>query len=673
MRNELAAARVNRREDAPAPARVLVVEDEQIVALELKDRLTRMGHLVVGIVASGEEALENIKLLRPDLVLMDIKLQGELDGIEVAQAVRGQVDIPIVYLTAFADDTTLQRAKLTEPYGYILKPFQDRELHAVMEVSLHRYRAERALRKSDVWRFAVLRSLGDAVIAADADGRVKFMNPLAQALTGWKEPEALGKPLEEVFKMVRLIERRTGVWKDITSYSLIAKDGSERSIDAELTPICDANNTPMGIVCVFRDVSARKRLLDRQRLMVTATGEVTSSLDRAIVLTRITSLIARSFADWCTIHLRDACGAIRIAAVAHQHEAKDAAAQECVGATVHDDAAIEVRKVIQRANSMLCSNITNDDWPINALGIQSRLASGLTAASAIVVPLTSYGQCFGALTIVSERRDRLFSKRDIGFMEELGRRVSHGIDNSQTYADARRAARMRGDALAVVSHDLRNPLASISLHADQLLRTPVAPNQERILKNANAIQENAQRMIRLIDDLLDVGRIDSGRLSIELQRHRTTALVSEVFLTFETLASQRSINLVIATLPDLELLCDRERILQVLSNLIGNALEFSPANYDVVISGEVRGAMFQFSVSDRAGGIAADQVAHVFERYWQAPKAVRRGSGLGLYISREIVEAHGGQIGVDVTPGEGSTFYFTIPLAANTPEQDPAP
>lgn len=664
--------RANSRGEASAPARILIVEDEQIVALELKDRLTRMGHSVVGVVASGEEALQEVARLCPDLILMDIKLQGELDGIEVADAIRKQADIPIVYLTAFADDATLQRAKLTKPYGYILKPFQERELHIIIEVFLYRHRVERALRRSEAWRFALLRSVGDAVIATGVDGRVKFMNPLAEVLTGWKESEAIGKSFEVVCNMVQLLERRGGLWKDLTSKSLISKDGSEHPIDAELTPICDEDNTPMGTVCVFRDISDRKLLADRQRFMAMASGEVTSSLDRVMILGRITSLVARSFAAWCAIHLSDVHGSLRIAAFAHRDEAKNAFAPKFAGSVVRDDDAVEVRHVVRSARSVLKTKITNGDWVTDALGIQPGIVPGLTARSAIIVPLSARGQCFGTLTVAGEHRGRHFNESDVAFVEELGRRVGHGIDNSQLYSDAQRAIRMRDDVLAVVSHDLRNPLASISMNADQLLRTLAKVNQERVLQNASAIRRNTERMGRLIDDLLDAGRIDGGRLSIELRRDRTTALVSEAFSMFEALASARSIRLMIATIPDLDLLCDHGRILQVLSNLIGNALGFSPENRDVVIKGEVHGTMFRFSVSDQAGGIAADQVGHVFERYWQAPGSLHRGVGLGLYIARGIVEAHGGQIGLDSRPGGGSTFYFTIPLAGRTEEQVPA-
>jgi PAS domain S-box-containing protein len=663
------ASDVTDRPETPGRARFLIVEDEQIVALELEDRVARMGHSVVGIVASGEEAIEEARRLHPDLILMDIKLQGALDGIDAAKAIREVASIPVVYLTAFADDTTLRRAKLTEPYGYILKPFHERELHVVIEVSLYRHRAERALRESEAWRLALLRSAGDAIIAAGPDGRVKFMNPLAGALTGWRESEAIGAPLDDVFETVPPSERRGAPRK------LIGKDRSERPIEVELTPIRDADGVPMGTVCVFRDVTERERQEDRQRLMVAASSEISSSLDREIALGRVTSLLARDLADWCVVHLGDARGALHVAAFAHRDGSKNASAPRVVGIAVRDEDDTEVATVARTGHPVLESDVTDGDWTARALGIQPALVPGLASTSAIIVPLGARGRCLGTLTLVSERRGRPFDGADMIFAEELGRRLAQGLDNAQLYADAQRAVRMRDDVLSVVSHDLRNPLSSIRMSADLLLRAPARIDEQHVLRSAEIIKRSAERMNRLIDDLLDVGRIDGGRLSVELRRTSTTSLVAEALSTFEPLASERSICLVGAPLPapDVDLLCDRGRVLQVLSNLIGNALKFSPRGGAIVVRGEVRGDLVELSVADEGCGIAPDQIDHVFERHWQAPGARHRGSGLGLYIAKGIVEAHGGHISVDSTEGRGSTFRFTLPLAERPEERASAP
>jgi signal transduction histidine kinase len=285
------------------------------------------------------------------------------------------------------------------------------------------------------------------------------------------------------------------------------------------------------------------------------------------------------------------------------------------------------------------------------------------------------------LTVVSApsppaRRAHPFDQADVELAKELARRIAYGLDNARLYADAQRATAMRDDVLAVVSHDLRSPLTMIGMAAEQLEQLTEQPEKlepHRVMKNAGAIKRNAQRMERLIDDLLDVGRVDTGQLSIELQRVSASSLVADALSIFEVIAAERSIGLVSPPFPDADVRCDRGRVLQILSNLIGNAVKFSPGGGVIRIGGAPGRGVFQFSVSDQGQGLASDQLAHVFERYWQAPETKHRGSGLGLYIAKGIVDAHGGRIWVDSAQGRGSTFHFTIPLAPRTADQPSAP
>lgn len=252
--------------------RLLIAEDESIVAKDLRAMLEGLGHDVLETVATGEDAVARTEALRPDLVLMDIVLRGETDGIEAASIIRERFDIPSIYLTAHADEGTLQRAKVTEPFGYVLKPFEERELHTTVLMALHKHRLERELRNSREWLNTTLRSIGDAVIATDADGRVLLMNPVAESLTGWSEAEAAGRPLAEVFHILneqsrRLVENpvdrvlQESVIVGLANHTvLVARDGSERPIDDSAAPIRDKNGTILGVVLVFRDVSERRRM-----------------------------------------------------------------------------------------------------------------------------------------------------------------------------------------------------------------------------------------------------------------------------------------------------------------------------------------------------------------------------------------------------------------------------
>jgi PAS domain S-box-containing protein len=253
-----------------SPPRILVVEDERIVARDIQLRLRRLGYEVVGATRSGEEAVRLTGELRPDLVLMDIRLDGATDGVAAAQEIHDRFQLPVVYLTAYADDDTLRRACVTEPFGYILKPFDERELRTVIEMALYKHRSDRKLRESERRYAVTLSSIGDAVIATDERARVRFINPTAATLTGWPPDRAAGRPLAEVFRIINEHTRQpaedpaakvlhTGATVGLANHTvLLSRDGREVPIDDCGAPILDDRGNLTGVVLVFHDISERR-------------------------------------------------------------------------------------------------------------------------------------------------------------------------------------------------------------------------------------------------------------------------------------------------------------------------------------------------------------------------------------------------------------------------------
>jgi len=252
-------------------ARILIAEDEAIVAEDLFRKLGHLGYKICGVTASGEEAVALARERRPDLVLMDIRLQGPMDGIEAAQIIRQECSIAVIYLTAHADSATLQRAKLTEPFGYILKPFEEPDLEAHIQVALYKHQAEQDVRRQREWLQVTVQSIGDGVITTDAAGKITSLNPVAQELTGWKVAEAQGRPLAEVFNIINEESRKPGpnpvervlregkVVALANHTTLISRDGQERPIDDSAAPIKDEQGRTLGVVMVFHDVTERRR------------------------------------------------------------------------------------------------------------------------------------------------------------------------------------------------------------------------------------------------------------------------------------------------------------------------------------------------------------------------------------------------------------------------------
>ena len=288
-------------------ASVFIVEDEALIAMELRDRLMSLGYTVSGTASRGEQALEAIAANPSRVVLMDIHLAGTLDGIETAARLRARTDVPIIFLSAYSDAELLRQAGRVEPFGYLVKPFEERELHATIQMALYKHRMDQALRESNTRldekvkartaelaesreNLAVtLNSIGDAVLATDAQGRVTRLNPIAERLTGWTQAEAVGRPIAEVFRIINETTRKpavipvddvlaTGEIHTLANHTaLITRDGTELSIADSAAPIRNAAGRIIGVVLVFRDETEareRRKLIARQGTMLGALRRV---------------------------------------------------------------------------------------------------------------------------------------------------------------------------------------------------------------------------------------------------------------------------------------------------------------------------------------------------------------------------------------------------------------
>jgi signal transduction histidine kinase len=235
------------------------------------------------------------------------------------------------------------------------------------------------------------------------------------------------------------------------------------------------------------------------------------------------------------------------------------------------------------------------------------------------------------------------------------------VQLARLYDDAREAADAREEVLKIVSHDLRNPLSTIGMAAEMILETADEAAQVR---GVGIIRRSSERMNRMVQDLLDVAKLETGRLAIEVEDTAVAILIDEAIETLAPLAEEKGLALSSVLSPDLPGICvDRGRILQVLSNLIGNAIKFTPDGGEITLHARPEAGSVRFAVTDTGPGIAPDQMQRIFGRFWQARATDRRGLGLGLTIAKSIVEAHGGRIGAESRAGEGSEFWFTVPRA----------
>ena len=428
---------------------------------------------------------------------------------------------------------------------------------------------------------------------------------------------------------------------------LLAREAMRRRQDAEREAV-EARNAR----------AAAEREERRAAFLAAAGQELAASLDHQHTITTLARLIVPNLAELVTIDIAEDDGTLRRAAIAHREAAIEAALASHQG-TTRSDVPEPIVRIMQRGEPGL----------VGASPVLSGFAGAPQAAerSAIVVPLITRGQAFGVVFAVPPDT-RPLEEDDVALFGELARHASLAIDNARLYEESQQAVRAREEVLAIVSHDLRNPLNAVTLGASLLQTSATLAEEDR--EQIETISLSAKRMSRLIADLLDVTRLEGGkRLPIEPAATAVSELLSEAHDLFKAQAAAASISLQIhpsGGLPPVH--ADRDRIMQVLSNLIGNAFKFTPAGGVVTCRAEAQSSgEVLFSVTDSGPGIPTDNLQDIFSPYWQAKRAERMGAGLGLPIARGIVEAHGGTIWAESEIGVGSRFCFTLPAATTAP------
>jgi signal transduction histidine kinase len=294
-----------------------------------------------------------------------------------------------------------------------------------------------------------------------------------------------------------------------------------------------------------------------------------------------------------------------------------------------------------------------------------RLAKDLHIASLLTVPLMVANRALGALTF-GFSGGRRHGRRDLGLAQELAGRAALALENSRLYEQAQQAIRVREQILALVSHDLANPLTGILMGIGILRRhqKAAAAAVDGPGEVLNRIERSAQLMQRLIEDLLDFASIERGRFALERAPHEPATLLAETVASFEAQARQRGIALDVEPRPVLAAIwCDHDRVIQVLANLVANAVKITSPPGRVTLRVDRVEHEVIFAVSDTGPGIAPGDLPHLFERYWRSGERRYSGTGLGLSIAQGIIQAHGGRIWVESELGRGSTFFFSIPEA----------
>ena len=536
-----------------------------------------------------------------------------------------------------------------------------------------RKRAEEARRRLS----SIIEATPDFVGSTDPQGRGLYLNRAGRRMLGLSEDQdasvwsiASAHPPWAARRLLTEgvpIALHEGVW--MGESALHSPDGREFPVSQVLLAHYEADGKLEMLSTIIRDISDRQRAEESQQFLSESGRVLVAALEYEATLRSLARLVVPRLADYCMVCMLEG-GEVHRPAMAHRDPSQEPLLLALGRMRSVSHTLVGVHSVLRTGEPELVPEVT-EAWLRASAEDEEHFTTDrvLAPRSLMIVPLVARGRTLGAITFASTAASgRRYGPADLSLAEGLASRAALTLDNARLYRESQQATHARDEVLAVVSHDLRNPLHVISLGASYLLkRLPQGAEGTSWRKQAELMRRSADQAVHLIQDLLEVAKIESGRLSVECQPQEVGRLVDDVIELHRPLAEARRLLLereLEAELP--RVLADRRRVLQVFSNLIGNALRYTSEGGRVTVRARREGRFVRFFVSDTGKGITPEHLPHLFERYWQ-PKGAREGAGLGLPIAKGIIEAHGGYILVESEPGKGSTFSFTLPVSEAPP------
>ena len=571
------------------------------------------------------------------------------------------------------------RGQATWTYGYFF-PVRDEQGNilfiALVHVDLTEHvRTERELRIANTRYKALVDATSAMVWSTDATGMVDDM-PGWRRLTGQTQEQVRGngwanalhpEDRERAHKVWLDAQRQRGMY--VNEYRLRMADGTYRWVRARAVPMFDENSGIREWIGILEDIHGERMLLERQRFLDEATQLLTASLDWETTIRTLARHCVPLLADYASVDLTTPDGGIQRVETAHVDPAKEGIVRELWNRYPYrSDEPFGVPQVLRTGQPLLVP-----DFPWDAVRSFARdeqhlaMLTTLRPLSYIAVPLTARGVTFGAISLVYSDSGRMYGEWEFTLAQELASRASIAVDNARLYQEAQLANRAKSEFLTMMSHELRTPLNAIAGHTELLqmgVHGTLTPEQRDALTR---IQRSQHHLLALVNNVLNFARLEAGSVHFAVTNFAMDDVLADAEAAVAPQFHARGLKLVVQTGTGLRVSADRDKVLQVLLNLLSNAAKFTPASGTVTVSAEPSAGMVAVIVRDTGTGIPADKLQAIFEPFVQLNRSLTNsmeGAGLGLAISRDLARAMGGELRVQSKVGEGSSFTLTL-VAAN--------
>ena len=702
-------------------AKILVVEDESIVAWYLQEALKHLGHQVVGSAISGEEALECAAETQPNLVLMDIRLKGKMDGIAAAEQIYSRFDIPIVYLTAHADECTLKRAIATKPFGYLVKPFQEREVHTTIEIALSRHQLEKRCETIPEEVVDGRDTIAEATIAADRSGKIIFMNSVAETLIGWLEQEALGKFATKVLRLIdsqtrELIENpllkamgENGTLRWSKGCLLLRKDGTEIPIHPTATPLRNSNREIIGSVLVFHDIRSPQpkvttlqqpnltleltqasliaRLLERTTnlqeaiacidLLRRVVNQVRKNSNQIEILQIIISELGRFLeADYCWVTLYNLNHTFATISCEYIAVNQPRSYPSALGIQIDMQSFPDFYEPLLQRNYWL-----SPPWQFLPTPYQSLITTDMQM---LICPLIDRDVAIGEVSILrsgkppwSQIQAELISQVVSQCATIL--RQAHAYQATQDYVgNMELLNQIKDNFISSIAHELCTPLANMRMavemlsslthslqNGDEEIETPQnqQPLWQKLEHYLQILREEWQREFNLVIDLLNFQNVETLSASLSFNPIDLQQWLPQVINRFseEPIRQRQVLSCEIS--PQVSTVISHEPSLErIISELLTNACKYSPPDSWITLTADNQGENVLIKVTNSGSTIEPEELNRIFEPFYRIPRPNLwnySGTGLGLALVKRLAKLLRGDIQVESHAGETT---FTIVL-----------